>query len=159
MFSVGDIVTLISIPAALGFVAYAVLRALVGQGGWEIITRCWRFVWSYLETPEVAEVSTVSADDYEEEDTDGQTDEQTDRVFALLDAFEQKQLDRTRALIIDSAVSSGWGVAQVRALIKGDTGAIGAEIAEARKRLGIDEPGRILTIRQAGEIHEVRMEG
>jgi hypothetical protein len=44
-------------------------------------------------------------------------------------------------------VYNGWSVAEIRAVLKGENAALGAEIEAARSRLGIDPPERTLRVR------------
>lgn len=67
-----------------------------------------------------------------------QTDKQTDLGLSADDpACPRLQLDRTKQAAIEVMVYNGWGAGEIRAVIKGDNGAIGAEVEAARKRLGI----------------------
>lgn len=70
---------------------------------------------------------------------DKQTDG-ADRPSVSEDNLEvpRLQLDRTKATVIELMVYNGWQVGEIRAVIKGDNGAIGAEVEAARKRLGIE---------------------
>ena len=68
-------------------------------------------------------------------DEDGRTDGRpVSAADAWLDRFE---VDRTKTAAIELMVYSGWTVAQIRAVIKGENAALGAEIDAARQRLGI----------------------
>lgn len=62
------------------------------------------------------------------------------------------QLDRTKTAVIEVMVYNGWNVAEIRAVLKGENAAIGAEVEAARTRLDIDPPERTLRVRdEAGE--------
>lgn len=62
------------------------------------------------------------------------------------------QLDRTKTAVVEVLVYNGWGVGEIRAVLKGDSNAFGAEVEAARQRLGIDPPERLLWVRdEAGE--------
>lgn len=65
------------------------------------------------------------------------------RVSAVNPLWEEFLLDRTRARLITVMVDSGIPVAEIRGLLKGDNGAIGAEAEAARKRLGIEPPAQL----------------
>lgn len=83
---------------------------------------------------------------------------ETGSVCGLSDlstALESRALDRTRAALIEAMVIHEWPVGGVRALLKGDNGAIGAEIDAARARLGISAPSRIVTVGK--DRHEVKL--
>lgn len=81
------------------------------------------------------------------EQTD-KTDGQTDAVSTADQWMDRLEVDRTRAALIELMVYSGWTVGEVRNVVKGDNGVIGAEVEAARKRLGIaPEPPRTLTVR------------
>jgi hypothetical protein len=80
-----------------------------------------------------------------------QTDQQTDPVFPLTDAAKRVQLDRTRTAVVELLVLADWNVGQIRGLLKGDSGAIGAEVAAARERLGLAPPApATLRVRENG---------
>ena len=64
------------------------------------------------------------------------------------------QLDRTKTAIIEVLVYNGWRVGDIRAALKGDNGAIGAEVDAARKKLGIFPQERTLRVR---DIHGERV--
>lgn len=98
------------------------------------------------------EVSSVSITSSGESGTDTRTDGRTDPVSALHEAAEELQLDRSRKSIIYILVLAGWDVGAVRAVLKGANDAIGVEVAEVRKQLGIDAPIRMIAVRdQSGE--------
>lgn len=154
-----DLGTIVDV-AALIIGAWLLLGSILGP------ILGWAFRWAWLGTVWIVafvhalihldlsdeEVSSVSVTSSAENAADGQTDSQTDQVFALIDAIEAKQLDRTRKEMIDTLASYGWGVGQVRALLKGDSGAIGAEVADAQQRLGILPLERTMRVRDhAGE--------
>lgn len=65
-----------------------------------------------------------------------QTDGQTDEVSARASLWREFVLDKTRARLIAVMVDSGLTVSEIRALLKGDSGAIGTEVEAARQRLG-----------------------
>lgn len=82
-----------------------------------------------------------------------QTD-QSDRPSVSADQLRtpRLQLDRTKTAVIEVMVYNGWSVGEIRAVLKGDNGALGAEAEAARIRLGIDPPERTLRVRdEAGE--------
>lgn len=71
-----------------------------------------------------------------------QTD-QTDKRVSVGDQWlDRLQRDITKEAVIELMVYSGWSVSQIRAVIRGDNNVIGAEVADARKRLGlaVDQP-------------------
>lgn len=59
-------------------------------------------------------------------------DERTNHVPAPDPLVARLEVDRTREAIIGLLVNSGWSVAEIRAVIKGENAAIGAMIADAR---------------------------
>ncbi|SRR5258706_15252146 len=77
------------------------------------------------------------------------TDRPADRPSVSADNLEvgRLQLDRTKTAVIEVMVYNGWSVGEIRAVIKGDNGAIGVEVEAARQRLGIDPPDRTLHVR------------
>lgn len=79
-------------------------------------------------------------------------DERTDEadgpsVSALLTSIGKMELDRTRAPIIELMVYSGWTTAEIRAVLKGENAALGAEVEATRKRLGVVTPDRTLRVK------------
>jgi hypothetical protein len=81
-----------------------------------------------------------------------QTDGQTDYVSEADRWLDRLEVDRTKTAVIELMVYSGWTVGDVRAVVKGDNAAIGAEVAAARERLGMSEPPRPLRVRdETGE--------
>lgn len=64
-------------------------------------------------------------------------DRQTDRVSEADRWLDRLEVDRTKTVLIELLVYSGWDVSQVRSALKGDNGALGTEIEAARQRLGI----------------------
>lgn len=78
---------------------------------------------------------------------DEQTDEQTDLVSVADQWLDRLEVDRTKTALIELLVYSGWDVGQIRGVVKGDNGAIGAEIEAARQRLGIHAEPRQLRVR------------
>ncbi len=123
-------------PAAKLIVLILVLAAMAGAAIQSARSGNWQ------------QVSSVSITSSIENDTDEQTDTQTDPVSEGYDAIGRLQLDRSRAAIIDTLVLAGWDVGRIRSTLKGDNGTIGIEVAEARKRLGIDVPERTFTSRE-----------
>lgn len=87
-------------------------------------------------------------------DENGRTDARpVSAADAWLDRFE---VDRTKTATIELMVYSGWSVAQIRAVIKGENAALGAEIDAARQRLGIDpEPPRAIPVRPRNDAERV----
>lgn len=83
----------------------------------------------------------------EQADTDEQTDRQTDVVSEADLWLDRLEVDRTKTTLIELLVYSGWDVGQIRSVIKGDNGAIGAEVEAARQRLGIVEVPRMLRVK------------
>lgn len=61
-----------------------------------------------------------------------QTDGQTDRVSAGDQWLARLKVDRKKSALIELLVYSGWSVGEIRSTIKGDSGAIGAEIQALR---------------------------
>lgn len=83
--------------------------------------------------------------------TERQTDQTdtADRPSVSADDLhvERLQLDRTKTALIEVMVYNGWGVGEIRAVLKGDNGTIGEAVDAARKKLGIDPPERTLRVR------------
>ena len=76
-----------------------------------------------------------------------QTDRQTDYVSEADLWLDRIEVDRTKTALIELLVYSGWEVGQIRGVLKGDNGAIGAEIEAAKIRLGMVEPPRTLRVK------------
>lgn len=96
-------------------------------------------------------VNTSEAVTSIQEPAQKQTD-QTDRadrpsVSADTLRVPRLQLDRTKTAVIEVLVYNGWGVGEIRAVLKGDNGATGIEVEAARQRLGIEPPERTLRVR------------
>jgi len=66
-----------------------------------------------------------------------QTDRQTDEPSAADRWMDRLEVDKTKTALIELLVYSGWGVGEIRSILKGDSGVLGTEIDAARKRLGI----------------------
>jgi len=141
----------VDVPAfgALIARAWAVVRPAVVVVGY-LCKRALAHQWQPTEDekPPLFRTTVTPAYVYDEAPTapDEANRPQTDRVFALTNAIDSKALDRTRAALIEALVVAGWAVGGIRALLKGDTGAIGAEVEAAKLRLGIGAPPRTLRI-------------
>ena len=61
----------------------------------------------------------------------------------------------SRALVIEALVVAGWSVGQIRAVLKGDNGAIGEEVAAARAKHDIR--GRTITVTESGKAREIEL--
>lgn len=122
----GDLILILSILVALWYVPRYLWRVYGGPdiGGW--IVKYYQVVMSRPAPPAPAQT----------------TDRQADRPSVSADDLEvgRLQLDRTKVAVIEVMVYNGWQVGEIRAVIKGDNGAIGAEVEAAKKRLGIDTP-------------------
>jgi|GEM_PF-6921861 len=141
----------VDVPAfgALIAAAWAFVRPAVVVVGY-LCKRALAFQWQPTEDEKPplfrATLTTAYVDDEAPTAPDEANRPQTDRVFALADAIDAKALDRTRAALIEALVSAGWPVGGIRGLLKGDSGAIGAEVEAAKLRLGIGAPPRTLRI-------------
>lgn len=83
---------------------------------------------------------------------DQQTDSQTDHVSEADQWLDRLELDRTRVAWVELMVYIGYSVGEIRALLKGDNGAIGVEAEAAKKKLGIvDEPRQLRVRDEKGE--------
>jgi hypothetical protein len=98
--------------------------------------------------------SDVSSISVELEGGDDLPDQQTDNRQTSLSALEcvidQLQVDRSRRVIIDTLLLSGWKVGEIRGILKGDNNTISLEVEAARKRLGIETADRKLLVRDNG---------
>lgn len=110
---------------------------------------------SYIQPTTVNHSQVVMSRSYDAPIADRQTD-RADRPSVSADNLEvpRLQLDRTKATLIEVMVYNGWQVGEIRSMLKGDNGAIGAEIEAARKRLGILPTDRILRVK---DIHGERV--
>jgi hypothetical protein len=119
----------------IGMVALGLLSMIVG---W--LTRMWdQFV------NRSQDVMSIDQDaDERTERTDGADEPSVSLVNQLLSRLE---VDRTKAAVIELLVYSDWTTAEIRAVLKGENAAIGAEVDAARKRLGISPPDRQLRVR------------
>lgn len=87
-------------------------------------------------------------------DENGRTE--TGRVSAADQWLDRFEVDRTKTTAIELMVYSGWSVAQIRAVVKGENAALGAEIDAARQRLGIEpEPPRVIPLRPRNDTERV----
>jgi hypothetical protein len=59
--------------------------------------------------------------------------------------IERLKVDKSKTALIEVMVYSGWGVDEIRKVVKGENGAIGLEVDAARQRLGIQAPAPYLT--------------
>lgn len=75
-----------------------------------------------------------------------QTDRQTDRGVSasspLFAAALGLEVDRSRKGVVKALVAAGWGVGEIRAILKGDNAAIGAEVREVQEAIGLPPPPR-----------------
>jgi hypothetical protein len=53
--------------------------------------------------------------------------------------------------VIEELLTHGWNVGEIRSVVKGDNGTIGAEIDAARQRLGIEAEARTVPVRVRGQ--------
>jgi hypothetical protein len=72
-----------------------------------------------------------------------QTDRQTS-VSVADQWLDRLEVDRTRAALIELLVYSEWSLSEIRSMIKGDNGTIGAEVEAARQRL--EKPPRLMHV-------------
>lgn len=105
---------------------------------------------SYYRADNPAEIRVMSRSEVQTAQTD-KTDRQTDAVSVADEWMDRIEVDRTKTALIELLVYSGWGVGEIRGVVKGDSGAIGAEIEAAKQRLGISpDPPRVLRVRDNG---------
>lgn len=117
----------------LGLLALGLLSMFVG---WALR------VWDRVKTssPLMSRATPQTA-------TDEQTDRQTDYVSAGDQWLDRLEVDRTKTALIELLVYSGWDVVQIRSVVKGDNGAIGAEVEATKQRLGIVDAPRQLRVK------------
>lgn len=110
------------------------------------------WLWFYIARPILIDYGVIRVDDEGEivsrsqavmasrespATPDEQTDRQTDEVSATDRWTRRLEVDRSKTALIELMVYTGWTVGEIRAVIKGDNGAIGLEIEAARRRLGM----------------------
>jgi hypothetical protein len=144
-------------PPSLAFIGRAIAPALLGALGllWYVVKRGFAYGWQpepherprWLRGNEVSSVSITSSS---KNGADAQTDADRRYVSALYEATERLELDVSRRNIIDILVLAGADIPKIRSIIKGDNGAIGIEVAEARQRIGVEVPERTVTVRDNG---------
>ncbi len=156
----------VTLADILRLIAVVIAAGLVFGGG----PAMWRALPSLFDTgnerrplvrfvraagDDMSSVSDSSDQDYVIEPTRiAQTDSrQTDRqpVSEPQKAAARLQLNKTRTAVIEELLTSGWNVGEIRSVIKGDNGTIGAEIDAARKRLGIEVESRTVPVRVRGQ--------
>ena len=102
----------------------------------------------------MSSISNTADDDYVAEPARMvQTDSrQTDRqpVSEPQKTPGRLQLNKTRTAVIEELLTHGWNVGEIRNVVKGDNGAIGAEIDAARQRLGIEVEPRTIPVKERG---------
>jgi len=88
-----------------------------------------------------------------------QTDRQTDRTAPasspLFAAALNLEVDRSRKAVARALVAAGWGVGEIRSVLKGDNKAIGDEVREVQEAEGLPPPPRQVDVH--GQI-EARVE-
>ncbi len=140
------VVGLIGLVSAIGPTIWRALPALVGR----YTER--RTVYDLVKTLQ-QELDEARAGYVAQEAQTSADRQQTDRQTSVsLDNPKPSRLkvDRTRNALIEELVYNGWGVGEIRAVIKGDNSAIGAEVEAARQRLGIVEAPRVIPVSERG---------
>lgn len=129
-----DFVVMFIVIGALGL---GLLSMLVGHVmSWLDTVKTYRLFMSHSRSSETAD-----------EQTD-QTDQPDRLIVSAIDPWLARlEVDRTKTALIELMVYSGWTTGEIRAVIKGDNGAIGLEVEAARERLGLDPPERQLRVR------------
>jgi hypothetical protein len=132
-------------PPDPSVIVFGIILVLIGISA---VLYAWLQFVSFVRTIPGKFLSSVSVNPQPAPVADGQTDE-ADRpsVSAVSPPASRLEVDRTRSAIIDTLLLSGWGVAEIRAVIKGDNNTISNEVAEARKRLTIAPESRTLAVR------------
>lgn len=100
------------------------------------------------------DVSTVSDSAYVAHDEESPETMHRDHGLSGLSALSETQraallaitVDRSRPALIGALVAAEWKTGEIRAVLKGDNGAIGVEVDAARARLGIAEMPRYVTV-------------
>lgn len=155
--TLADILRLIAVVAVMGLVfgfGPAIWRALPSLFDTSNERRpLVRFVRAAGEN--MSNISNTADSDYVAEPARmAQTDSrQTDRqpVSEPHKAPARLQLNKTRTAVIEELLTHGWNVGEIRSVVKGDNGTIGAEIDAARQRLGIEAESRSVPVRVRGQ--------
>lgn len=126
------------------------------------------FLWFYVVRPILEDYELIApraVNDYQEANADAarvmsretaqttrqtETDNQTDRVSEADQWLDRLDVDRTKIALIELLVYSGWGVGEIRSVLKGDSNVLGVEIEAARKRLGAEPDAPPYTTPYAG---------
>lgn len=118
------------------------------------------FLWFYVVRPILEDFNLIApraVNDYQDSapvmsrviEQTAQTDQtdESDRPASEADLLlDRLAVDRTRTAWIELMVYIGYSVAEIRGLLKGDTGTLGLEIEAARKRLGMSDAPRLTPI-------------
>ena len=154
----GEIIVLIMLILAGAYLASKVLGAIWEVVGGPVSTVFWHFfevrypeeeeeesayyapasVRHFEDTHPVPKAGIMSTDPQIEQ-TD-KTDRQTDRASEAEQWIARLKVDRTKAALIELLVYSEWGVGEIRATLKGDSGAIGDAVRAARGESDISDP-------------------
>ncbi len=104
---------------------------------------------------DMSSISNTAADDYVAEPVRmAQTDSRQAVCLPVSEPHKAPahlQLNKTRTAVIEELLTHGWNVGEIRSVVKGDNGTIGAEIDAARQRLGIEAEARTVPVRVRGQ--------
>lgn len=124
------------------FLTIGMLALLIGSIvlGWVVRT------WDRLVNRSQAAGPLMSPETAQTARTE-RTDARTDQVSEADRWLGRLEVDRTKTALIELLVYSGWEVAQIRSVLKGENAALGTEIEAAKIRLGIADAPRMLHVR------------
>ena len=63
----------------------------------------------------------------------------------------------TQTTLVEGLIALGWTVSEIRTLLKGDNGVLSQAAEQARLKLGIDTPRRVVTVGKGAEFREVEV--
>jgi hypothetical protein len=142
MNTLGDVITIGLIVAALAIVPYKLIKAHFGSQ----IGRAWVSFVSVFSMS-AADPSVKLSSQTDRQTT--QTDQQTARLSAIPLERRRLALDKTRAAVLEELLTCGWTITDLRRenILRGDNDTISKEVAETRKRLGLSDPDRTIKVR------------
>lgn len=133
---------------------FAKLTDVIESGGFRALLRrnfehyAERRVNTFLPAPSLTPDHSVKPEVLSASSASRQTD--SHGVSEALQWIERMRLDRTRITLIELMVYTGWPVGEIRGLLKGDNTVLSAEIEQARRRLGVAEPPRVIPVSERG---------
>jgi hypothetical protein len=135
-----DTINIVVVLIVVGAIAIGLISMLIGKlVEWRDRFVLWRESVNHYQPPPVR---VMSPEPVRQPQT-AQTDRQTS-VSVADQWLDRLEVDRTRAALIELLVYSDWSLSEIRSIIKGDNGTIGAEVEAARQRLA--KPPRLMHV-------------